>query len=352
MQHSCSGFALKRRPEDFIVMESPVPRICSMEKGRWWYLKLWKRCYTTFESVSILADFFGCDERDVGYSGLKDEDAVTEQTVSIPAKASRNVDEFNQYYSGLPSERSLRIAPLGYSREPLHLGALLGNGFSITVRDLPLGVAEQVAERRHSTLFLNFYDIQRFGVPGAPRYSHLVGRALQTGRYGDALELVAGSSSDQAPSAYMWSGVPQEFFSRLDPRIVSLYYNAAVSFDWNAQLSQFLQNNQSDSDEVIRDGLTFRFARDQETLALLLSELSELNYEKHRPGRDGTVVRTTSSRATVLQTQIEAGPVIEDDLHPGRDCFEVSLFLPAGAYATTVVAQFFHQQICRSDELL
>ncbi|MEV0323089.1 tRNA pseudouridine(13) synthase TruD [Streptomyces sp. NPDC050658] len=347
VQCPCEKLILKRRPEDFRVVESPMPEACSPAQGAWQYLRLWKRGYTTFEAVALIAKYFACAEAEVGYAGLKDEDAVTEQTVSLPAGVGQvEVDGFNRRYAAAGSERLLWLAPLGYASEPLQVGRLLGNGFRISVRNLRPAVAARIAGQRHSILFLNYYDVQRFGVPGGPRSSHLIGRALRDGRYAEALALVADSQSPQAASASLWNGSPEEFFSRLDPRVVSLYHNAASAHAWNDRLAGLLRDGYDASTGMSREGLPFRFADDQETLAHLLATGPELLYRKHRPGPDRAITHKVSSRATVLQSQIEAGPMDEDAFYPGRMCCDLSLFLPAGAYATMALAQFLHQRVC------
>src|SRR5690606_11175135 len=79
------GGVFKQTPEDFEVEELPA----YLPSGEGEHLFLWmeKRGRSTQDVARALAVHVGIDEREVGYAGMKDRQAVTRQFFSIPAKA-------------------------------------------------------------------------------------------------------------------------------------------------------------------------------------------------------------------------------------------------------------------------
>ena len=77
-----SGGALRRTPEDFRVDE--VPAYLPSGEGTHLYLRVEKRGRTTRDAIRALAAALGVPERDAGYAGLKDREAVTTQWLSFP----------------------------------------------------------------------------------------------------------------------------------------------------------------------------------------------------------------------------------------------------------------------------
>ena len=75
---------LKHVPDDFVVSEN-----CVLHFGKdaddkaVHYLILRKAGYSTFEAVTAMASFFNISQSRIHYAGLKDENAVTSQHISI-----------------------------------------------------------------------------------------------------------------------------------------------------------------------------------------------------------------------------------------------------------------------------
>ena len=78
-----------------------------------------------------LARAAGCKPFEVGFAGLKDRNAVTTQSFTVP-RGKRAAEEF----VGLAGEGYEVIAAAAHQRK-LPRGALEGNRFEITVRNLP-----------------------------------------------------------------------------------------------------------------------------------------------------------------------------------------------------------------------
>ncbi|HCT75240.1 MAG TPA: tRNA pseudouridine(13) synthase TruD [Micromonosporaceae bacterium] len=330
---------LKFRPEDFLVFESAAVRMSDGAPGPYQYLRLRKRGFTTFDGVAAMASFGKLERRSVTYAGLKDEDAITEQLVcvSMPGGAYP-VEDFNAAHCK-EDGTYLSLIPYGTGDQPLDIGRLDGNSFRVVVRNLTGQVSEALAGRRHNHLFVNYYDTQRFGVPGGPRVTHLIGAQLLGGDPAAALQLVAGSGATESESARMWARTADEFFAALDVRLRSFYLSAHASDCWNQDLATLLGGGIGETVSVQREGISFLFATDRNALAELACQWPEFAYRKYRANGDADIEPANSTRPTIVQTQISAGPAEPDEAYPGQHKCEISMFLPSGCYATTAVAQ-------------
>jgi tRNA pseudouridine13 synthase len=100
---------------------------------------------------------------DIGYAGLKDRHAVTEQWFSIRLPRAQSLS----WLDALPEEITVRQH--AWHTRKLKKGALRGNAFDIIVRDVCGeidGVAETVRCLREQG-FPNYYMEQRWGVDGS-----------------------------------------------------------------------------------------------------------------------------------------------------------------------------------------
>jgi len=117
-------YKIKQVPEDFFVKE--VARRDFREKGDYAYYLMRKRNYTTQRAAERVADFLGISNSAVGYAGLKDRNAVTEQFISVRSKNSPE-------RISLP-DIELELLGRGYLK--IGIGELEGNQFRIIVRNL------------------------------------------------------------------------------------------------------------------------------------------------------------------------------------------------------------------------
>lgn len=330
---------IKAIPEDFLVEECLILPLEAGLAAGFQYFRLTKRGYTTFRAVEEIARAAGVGADGVTYAGLKDEDAVTRQHVAVAGEiAGPALDGFNEAFGRNAGGDSMSLSPLGYGGAPLQLGRLSGNSFRIILRRLEPAVAEQLAGRRHNHYFFNYFDTQRFGVPDGPKVAHRIGGALLRGDFEDALRHLVTGRSEEGLRAQSWTGSAEAFFVDLDPRMTTLYLNAAGSHDFNDCLAELVDACAGgDRYEEVRDGLVFHFAA---TATALLTALhtTDLAYSKYRAS--GSEIRhTVSRRPTVLQAQVEAGAAEPDVLHPGYQQCEMVFFLSPGSYATTAVSQ-------------
>jgi tRNA pseudouridine13 synthase len=323
---------MKQAPEDFLVREVQTPSTVSAEVATHRYLELRKSGLTTTEAVQRLAAMLSIPESSVTYSGRKDEDGITEQLVAVPIDS--RVDELES--TAQPSAGSwIAVRHHSYGENPLRVGELDGNSFVVVIRNLPPEVAADLADaKRINLFFLNYYDTQRFGVPGGPKRTHLVGRALLEGDHDTALAEVAGLMSAESSAAREWAGPSSAFFDSLDDRIVAFYFSAAESAAWNESLADVvLDQARGSATELEVDALRYVCTTRQETVLAVLAALPELDYRRYSFMR-GRVATTPIRRPTVVQTLVS---VRRDALPEG--CARLSFFLPSGCYATMAIRQ-------------
>lgn len=173
---------IKECPEDFRVEELPLYLPCG--EGEHLYLDIEKTGLTTFELLEKLAGALGAKKQDMGYAGLKDARAVTRQTISV---------------TGVRPEQALALQLDGvtvlsarFHRNKLRTGHLLGNRFTIRVRDVAPEAPEKARDILHvlqMTGVPNYFGEQRYGVLGN---SHLVGKAILDEDYDEAVRQIIG----------------------------------------------------------------------------------------------------------------------------------------------------------------
>lgn len=160
-----SGGTLKASPEDFRVDE--LPAYLPSGAGPHLYLRVEKRGRTTRDVLRELAARLGVPERDAGYAGLKDREAVTTQWLSFPA--ARDPDPASLAGDGF------RVLEGSRHANKLRTGHVRGNRFAVTVRGGDLEPARACAAALAVRGLPNFFGPQRFGADGR---NAEVGRAI------------------------------------------------------------------------------------------------------------------------------------------------------------------------------
>lgn len=174
------GGTIKTRPADFVVQEIPLYQASG--EGTHTYLLIEKNGLSTMKAVDRIAAALGKRPRDIGYAGLKDATAVTQQTLSIEhvdPDAIANLDL-----------AGIRVLSIDRHRNKIKLGHLRGNRFEIKIRN----VEPSSTERARAILdvlvrrgLANYFGPQRFGARGD---NWLVGRCVLMGDYDGAMSVL------------------------------------------------------------------------------------------------------------------------------------------------------------------
>lgn len=318
---------IRQCPEDFIVEE--IPRVQPEGEGSHLWLWVEKRSANTDWVARELAGASGCQQRDVGFAGLKDRHAVTRQWFSIPVTATTVAGIENAVIDGV------RILDQRLHGRKLKRGTLKGNRFQLRIRDLG-GESGQLNERLEVVRVKgvpNYFGPQRFGHEG---------RNVAQG-----FKLLSANA-------------------RLKRNKKSIYLSAIRSFLFNQVLAERVRlgtwNSMMNGDLAMLDG----------TQSIFLGELPDPDIEDRckrldihptgpLPGDGGTqplaeaaelelaVMRNWPDlQQLLLQQRVQASrrslrlcPAGLEWVFAGGD-LELTFELPAGAYATTVLREILN----------
>lgn len=185
------GGTIKQRPEDFFVQELPLYEPSG--EGEHLYVQIQKVKITTFEAINRLAKALGVRSRDIGYAGMKDAFAITQQTFSLAGVRDEQLMDLE-----LPGMQVMWAMRHG---NKLRLGHLAGNRFAIKVRDVqPTDVVRlrPVLQQIELVGLPNYFGEQRFGRRGD---NHLLGAALVRGDDQALLDQLLGAPDAKVDDA-------------------------------------------------------------------------------------------------------------------------------------------------------
>jgi len=182
-----TGGVLRKRYEDFVVEE--VPLYPPSGEGEHVMFRVRKAGVSSFEAVRRIAKRLDIPEREVGYAGLKDARAETAQWMTVRGFAPEAIRDLRV--------RDLAIDSVERHGNKLRIGHLRGNRFRLRVRE----AGPDAHERARAILDLlvrrgapNYFGEQRFGVR---EDSHLYGEAILRKDYPLFVRLLLGGSSER-----------------------------------------------------------------------------------------------------------------------------------------------------------
>ncbi len=186
------GGAIKQRPEDFIVEE--LPRYEPAGEGEHLYLRVQKVNVSHAELIASVRKAFGVRPEAIGFAGMKDKHAVTQQTVSVYLPGdTRELDAVD-----LEHER-IAVLWADRHRNKLRTGHLAGTRFSIRIREVdPL---------KAPLVFRELLTLQKEGVPnafGPQRFgyrlnNHVIGAMILREDWQSVLDELLGATGSAFP---------------------------------------------------------------------------------------------------------------------------------------------------------
>lgn len=194
-----TGGTTKAVPEDFIVREITGNGIAlelqksysgkdlneeEVTDGRFCTFVLEKRNWNTINALLTIAKRLGHGRKSIGYSGIKDRNALTVQLASI----------FGADPEALMHTRIKDITINGAWRSNgIQMGSNLGNAFSIRITGIENNDVEQTIGELGGRM-PNYFDAQRFG---SRLNNAAIGLCLMEGRFEDAvMEFLVGTENE------------------------------------------------------------------------------------------------------------------------------------------------------------
>lgn len=186
-----TGGRIKVLPEDFLVTEiSQGPP--EDPNGKFTIAKVTSTNWETNRMVRLLSRSLGISREKIGFAGTKDKRAITSQLMSFECSPDRLET------IGL---KDLEISDVYRSKRPMKIGDLIGNRFSIRVKDsqmpiedIPGTLDSVISDVRAAGGFPNYFGVQRFGV--VRPVTHLVGEQLVRGNIEGAVRTYLAAPSE------------------------------------------------------------------------------------------------------------------------------------------------------------
>lgn len=323
-------YKYKCRDEDFRVNE--ILNIVA-DGGIYNYYILRKKGYRTVDVIDFIAKKYSIEIADITYAGLKDEDAITLQYIAIKG---RKIDNCNEY----GSDRLYELNYVGSSEYPIEIGKLQGNSFKLRLRNLDEFVAETIKKsEKHSFTILNYFDVQRFGMPGKKHITHLIGKNIIENKYDEALEQLLISGNIDEDTYRQWINQAEDYINTIEPRRRIFFLSAYDSYVWNKVLGEVVERCSSGV-EYEKSGITFFYSNN--VTDLVRNEIEKIPIIWHRYTPEGKIFETESFRQPYISLIYRASEIQDDDEFFGRYMMDIDFVLPAGSYATNAVDQLMY----------
>lgn len=307
-----TGGRIKEQPEDFRVEEIPLYEPSG--EGDHLYLLVEKRGLTTYDLLRELAAALNCKDRDIGYAGLKDAQAITRQTVSVPLRKPEDVKGLNI--------QGVTILSAKLHRNKLRPGHLAGNRFQVRIH----GTVPEARQRAEDILGV----LEDIGVPnrfGEQRYgslgnSHRIGRAILRADFQEAVKEIIGD-----PEVIIHPG----------------WKKAAEAFhqgDLNEAISTLPRHCRPERKllEMLRDGKSEKkavYAMPRKLLRLYLSAYQSSLFDRMVDMRLSTLERIWPGDLAFKHVNGACFLVTEPSVEqPRADSFEISSTAPLFGYKT------------------
>ena len=334
-------YALKCKNQDFLVTEVPLQTWDAGNENAESYTYLWVRKdgVTTFAVLDALTNFFAVPRADVSAAGLKDEDAITRQVISIKANVSRpQIERFNALQTTIAIE-----GVHGTGQRHVAPRALHGNVFEIRVRNLDDGLAAAIearADELRDFSMINYYDVQRFGTPGSRYRTAACGQAIIERDWCAAVRELQDSDTMLSQDAVDLRSAEQchEFMMRLGPRRLDFYVAAYNSQVWNAEVRELVAGHLGARAGWLDAEQVGRICVPVVSDFSVPSNHSITGWAADPTGRGFVVSRFT--RTVVIPIKMFCGPPERDTLHGGRQSVVLRFFCPTGTYATMAIRQY------------
>ena len=312
-------YVYKQIPEDFLVTEMLDIHIKPIGKVK--YYMLIKKGISTFDAIGLLEQENAVKSK-IYFAGLKDEDGVTTQYISLD-----NDENFNDCYIEIDGG-FINVTLIGYGDKHISTKDLFGNGFSINVRNLDNIIHDKIDYKKKRLLFINYYDEQRFGRVGNKHVTHLLGKAI----YDNDKNLV---------NKYLSLGGQKKDYDELmnvkNIREKSFCLNSWKSYEWNKEVMKSL---------LTRDILVKKFRSGE--FEFLYTDQSNLrqsvswDYPMEQfiaCDKEITIIKNT--REWIKPVLIYIDNICDDELNRGKFKLSMHFNLDKGTYATMAIKQFF-----------
>lgn len=327
-------YTIKQIPQDFIVTE--ISNVKLEKQGRFTYIKLTKTGRNTLHVISQIARILHLKEAKIGFAGSKDKHAVTQQLISIQGRSKEKIESLDI------ENTTLKV--IGFGNNPISLGDLQGNQFTITIRNSDKTILKPI------THVENYFDDQRFG-----SHNLEIGTNLIKKDFAKAASLIRRAEVirhlDNKPKDYIGA------IRKVPLRLLRMYVNSYQSFIFNETLSRYLTTQPDTTQDSYSQGTLIFTQKPQLDLQIPLigfrinqSNNEQINailknimiQENIRP--KDFIIRQVPQISLEGELRSAYIPIADfscktepDEINQNKNKLVVSFSLPKGSYATMVV---------------
>lgn len=347
LNHSKIDAFFKQNKDDFVVTEIPLYEFSG--NGEHLILKIRKKDLSTWDAIKILSDSIGIKNKDIGYAGLKDKNAMTVQNISIPKKFESSLSKLNH--------PNIKILETTSHNNKIKIGHLKGNNFFIRLKKV-IGTQNtqivSVLEKIKEFGMPNYFGFQRFGIDGD---NYEKGEAIIKGelKVKDIKLRQMYLNAFQSLNFNNWlskrieiNKILESFSPKEISSILNFDINIAKDLKKQPHIFKILPGElmhhypygkifiaQNPEEEAIKF-----FAKDRVPTGLLLGKkvmMSEnLAFEIEKEFQQNIELDGARRFAWVFPENIET------KYNPIDAQFELSFYLPKGSYATVLIEELLH----------
>lgn len=321
-------YNMKVKADDFIVSEI---NDLVFDSGHYYYYILEKKGLRTLDCILYISKSHHIDFNAITYSGLKDEDAITRQYICIKGTYINNL------YIKSPRGDFFSINYVGQSSLPLKIGKHNGNHFRIILRNIRKTLADRFLNQ-HSISFnaINYYGIQRFGLPNKPKISFKIGENLLKNNYNKAFKYLYFSGNISPAIYHKYKMYGKNYFDTINCREKTFFLASYDSYIWNNKINSYIITNKIPF--LLRHIGKISFYYNLEELSSNFV-FDNQNIIWHRYNKYNSITTHYSSRQPLKNITINISNVLCDELYPTRFKVCMDFNLDPGVYATTIVDQ-------------
>ncbi len=222
---------IKHKAEDFVVKEILDIDSLKNETGEYSLFILRKRYTDTISAISKISSHFKIDRKKIGYCGIKDKKAVTEQYISVPSFLKDKV-----LSSQISDEISLEY--LFNVSETLNIGKNKGNYFEIVVRNLDSFFNDEIIKNVDYNKIPNYFGDQRFSTKNVD-----VGRSILKKDFLKAVDIVKEDKAYSGEIEQSLERNPNDLVGALKniPKDILIFYiHSYQSHLWNLAVKKLI----------------------------------------------------------------------------------------------------------------
>lgn len=321
---------IKHLLEDFIVKE--ISDIKLDDSGKYSYFILKKRNYNILSAIKTIAKKLKINEKNIGFAGNKDKNAVTEQFISIK-DGSKNIENMQL--------KDIGLKYVGKGNEEIYIGRLKGNEFIITIRNLTKEDIKKINDKtkKGEICIPNYFGSQRLSTS-----NQLIGKAIIKKNFKEAIGLIINSNSDYNEKINQHLKKQKNDFIgalKIIPfKLLKLYAHSYQSFLFNKILEQYIKSNKALINEKIpligfgteSEDNVIKKILDEEKITFrdfIIRAIPDLSLEGDERN---TLIRVNDFKIISKE---------KDELNENKEKITVKFSLPKGSFATVLIDYLF-----------